>query len=247
VEYAVHSVGDWQQVLYQMTSGLAHLHSKQVIHGHLKPKNILVSCADRGVPPMIKLANFGIFKRTSPRNGNPVSLWKLVASRDGYRRAEAFEKTQFTTEMDVFALGLLFGYSLNKGCHPFGEDKDRRIVRIKKSEPMILTANQLHNVTDPVKVFQLINCMLSSTPSMRPTATRVLMDTYFSSITAQESQGVIYFVNTFFILEFNEEFFCFIATSRKLKQEDIDDDEILIIAEYSPQSKRAKRTYNYNI
>ena len=243
MEYAVHAVGDWQQVLYQMTSGLAHLHSKQVIHGHLKPKNILVSCADRGVPPMIKLANFGIVKRTSPRNGNPVSLWKLGGFK-GWLPAEAYDKTQFTTEMDVFALGLLFGYSLNKGCHPFGEDKDRRIVRIKKSEPMILTANQLQNVTDPVKVFQLINCMLSSTPSMRPTATRVLMDTYFSSITAQESQGVIYFVNTLFILKSNEEFLYLIvaATSRKLKQEDIDDDEILIIAEYSPQSKRAKRT-----
>lgn len=179
-EYAVHAVGDWQKVLYQLTSGLNHLHTKQVIHGHLKPKNILVSCPDGEVPPMIKLANFGIVKRTSSRNGNPVSLWKLGGSKS-WLPAEAYVKTQFTIEMDVYALGLLFGYCLNNGSHPFGEDKDERIIRIKKSEPMTLTLNQLRNVNDPEKVFQLINWMLSPEPSMRPTSTRVLMDDFFSS------------------------------------------------------------------
>ena len=46
---------------------------------------------------------------------------------------------------------------------------------------MTLTLNQLRNVNDPEKVFQLINWMLSPEPSMRPTSTRVLMDDFFSS------------------------------------------------------------------
>jgi serine/threonine-protein kinase/endoribonuclease IRE1 len=182
-EYAVHAVGGWQKVLHQITSGLDHLHRKQVIHGHLKPKNILVSYPDCGVPPMIKLVNFGIAHRIISGDGNPVTLWKLGGSK-GWLPAEAYVKTNFTTEMDVYALGLVFFYSLSKGCHPFGKDKEERVIRMKRSEHRVFTADQLKNSTDPEKVVQLINWMLSSEPSARPTTTQLFMDAFFSSTTA---------------------------------------------------------------
>jgi hypothetical protein len=83
----------------------------------------------------MKLANFGIAHRTISEDGNPVSLWKLGGSK-GWLPAEAYVETRFTTEMDVYALGLVLGYSLNKGRHPYGEDKDERVIRMKKSELM---------------------------------------------------------------------------------------------------------------
>ena len=102
----------------------------------------------------------------------------------GWLPAEAYIQTQFTIEMDFYALGLVYGYSLSKGCHPFGDDKDERIVKIKKSKPMTLTANQLQNVTDPEKIFHLITRMLSSVPSSRPSASDVLKDVFFNPIAA---------------------------------------------------------------
>jgi len=177
-KYAGPAIGDWRIVLHQITSGLDHLHRKQITHCHLKPTNILISIPDGGVPPLMKLANFGILRRAISEDGNPVSLWKLGGSK-GWLPAEAHVKTLFTTEMDVYALGLIFGYSLNKGCHLFGEDKDDRIVRMKKAEPIALTANQLQNVTDPENSLRLINRMLSSESNERPATSDVLLDVFF--------------------------------------------------------------------
>jgi serine/threonine protein kinase len=176
-------------VLHQITSGLDHLQKKQVIHCQLKPKNILVSIPDGGVSPLMKLANFGMLRRAISEDGNPVTLWKLGGSK-GWLPAEAYVETLFTTEMDVYVLGLIFCYSLNKGCHPFGEDKEERIIRMKKSEPMTLIANQLQNVTDPEKVFQLINRMLNTESNQRPTASDVLQDAFFNPSVAAESNFV---------------------------------------------------------
>ena len=48
-------------VLYQITAGLNQLHSLGIVHGNLKPSNILVSFPKgNGTEPMIKLADFGI-------------------------------------------------------------------------------------------------------------------------------------------------------------------------------------------
>ena len=47
------------QVLHQMASGLAHLHAEGIVHGDIKPENILISLND---PVQMKLADFGISK-----------------------------------------------------------------------------------------------------------------------------------------------------------------------------------------
>ena len=114
-------------------------------------------------------------------DGNLASIWKLGGFK-GWLPAEAHNvKAKFSTQMDLYALSLIFGYSLNKGCHPFGEDTDKRIVRIKESQPMILTLNQITNVPNLEQVLPLINRMLSSEPSQRPSASDVLEDVFFKS------------------------------------------------------------------
>ena len=138
----------------------------------------------------MKLANFGIVNRTSPQDGNTVSLWKLGGSK-GWLPAEAHFETLFTAEMDLYALGLLFGFSLSKGCHPFGEDKDERVVKMKKSKPMTLAVNQLVNATDPEKVFHLITRMLSSVPRARPSASDVLKDAFINPVLTTASYLVV--------------------------------------------------------
>ena len=138
----------------------------------------------------MKLANFGILRRANSEDGNTASLWKLGGSK-GWLPAEAYIQTQFTAEMDFYALGLVYGYSLSKGCHPFGEDKDERIVKMKKSEPMTLTANQLNNLTDPEKVIHLITRMLSSVPNQRPSASNVLKDDFFNPTATAASDLVV--------------------------------------------------------
>ena len=254
-EYEGPVVGDWKTILRQITSGLDYLHRKEVIHCHLKPTNVLISIPDSGVPPMMKLANFGVVKRVSSKIGNPVSLWKLGGSK-GWLPAEAYIQTLFTPEMDVFALGLLFGYSLNKGCHPFGEDKEERVVKMKKSEPLILTSNHLQNVADPEKVFQLITSMQSSEPSARPTTSQVLNDASLSFIARTSDLGVPLesgkFILIFFCVlhHFNQAFLYLTETPnfRNIKNEAVDnEEEVSIIAVHRPQKKGAKGAQSFHL
>jgi len=60
-----------RKILWQMTQGLAHLHSKGIVHRDIKPTNILIyvppsseNGAAINVEPLIKLADFGISKTT---------------------------------------------------------------------------------------------------------------------------------------------------------------------------------------
>lgn len=54
---------DEKEILRQVTQGLAHLHSKEIVHRDIKPTNILIfvpdGCRSR---PQAKLADFGLSK-----------------------------------------------------------------------------------------------------------------------------------------------------------------------------------------
>ena len=136
------------QVLHQMASGLAYLHSEGIVHGDIKPENILISLND---PVLIKLADFGLCKEvTFPgRNifqpdpkcdlSSCIGSFTLTTIRGtpGWTSPEAIKMSQFnsaslkkfkaagnskrgSTASDVFAYGLVSFYYINKGIHPFG-------------------------------------------------------------------------------------------------------------------------------
>lgn len=76
---------------------------------------------------------------------------------------------------------------------------------------MTLTANQLHNVTDPEK---LVNRMLSTESNQRPTASDVLKDPFFNSSAAEsnfaapqshESQGQLVLKLFFIFYNYKQE------------------------------------------
>lgn len=111
-----------------------------------------------------------------------MSLWKLAGSK-GWMPSETYTEECFTYAMDVFALGCIFGYTLNKGRHPFGLDKDERIIRIKYGQPMEMRARDLLDVNGAIAVFQLIRLMVSSEANRRPSVSEVLRHSFFIRLT----------------------------------------------------------------
>ena len=184
-EYNGPPVGDSDnhEVLRQIVSGLDHLHSKNIVHRDLKPSNILISLPDGKVPPLMKLADFGLsrkneegqskFNRTVGYMGSsPVFL---PFGTDGWIGPEVYGgQSIYSFQVDIFPLGCIFGFTLCGARHPFGNDC---VNRIKKGESMILAFGDLKE--GDKKAFALIEKMVNTDPNKRPKATEILQDDFF--------------------------------------------------------------------
>ena len=49
-----------EEVLHQIVKGVHHLHLLNIVHGDLKPSNVLVSFPNGDLDPMLKVADFGL-------------------------------------------------------------------------------------------------------------------------------------------------------------------------------------------
>lgn len=165
------------EILHQVTQGLAHLHSKNVVHRDIKPTNILIFVTQSQKRPKVKLADFGISRilKTGREDFTNTSVTNPKGTR-GWMGPEVYECDRFDFSVDIWALGLIFAYTLSKGNkHPFGDESNERIFRIKRKEPMLMVQEDLKVPYSRDGVaFRLIQSMLEMDPSKRPTATDIL-------------------------------------------------------------------------
>ncbi len=115
-------------VLHQLASGLAYIHSKDLVHRDVKPENVLIH-VDSDDKVTMKWADFGLSKPVNERGTFTMSgvkgsmSWmapELLKERNPGRN-NLGPKARGTVKSDVFAEGCVFGYFLSDGTHPFGE------------------------------------------------------------------------------------------------------------------------------
>ena len=129
-------------IIRQIGKGIDHLHRSNIVHRDLKPSNILISLPYGSVGPCFKLSlNFGVTR--VGKGSDQIPLWKLTGSKS-WMPAEIYIVNQFTPEIDIFAFGCIVGFILSKGKHIFGQEKEERIIRIKRKGPIVLTAKDLN-------------------------------------------------------------------------------------------------------
>ncbi|XP_074099180.1 serine/threonine-protein kinase/endoribonuclease Ire1 isoform X1 [Cotesia typhae] len=156
-----------KNILLQATSGLAHLHSLDIVHRDIKPHNVLLSMPGPRGEVRAMISDFGLCKKLQLGRMS-FSRKSGVTGTEGWIAPEMLNGERTTCAVDIFSLGCVFYYVLSNGNHPFG-DTLRRQANILCGESDLSSLTDISN-NDKELALVLIKAMIDSDPTSRPPA-----------------------------------------------------------------------------
>ncbi|KAL2472733.1 Mitogen-activated protein kinase 19 [Forsythia ovata] len=231
--------------LYQMLRALKYMHTANVYHRDLKPKNILANANCK-----LKICDFGLARVAFSDTPTTVFWTDYVATR-WYRAPELCGSffSKYTPAIDIWSIGCIFAEVLTgKPMFPgksvvhqldlitdvLGTPSADTIsgVRNEKARKYLTDMRKKHSVSfaekfptaDPLAV-KLLRRLLAFDPKDRPTAEEALGDPYFKGLAKLEREPSCQPISK---LEFEFE-------RRRVTKEDIRELIFREILEYHPQ------------
>ncbi|XP_065065505.1 serine/threonine-protein kinase/endoribonuclease IRE1-like [Rhopilema esculentum] len=163
-------------LLYQALSGLAHLHSLNIVHRDIKPHNVLISKPNAHGVVKAMISDFGLCKKLAI--GRHSFSSRSGIGTEGWIAPEMFQNDMnITKACDIFSYGCVAYYVLSKGSHPFGEIF-RRQANILGGQ---YSLDKIHYLENEFEVKDLLKQMLMVDPSKRPKASAALKHPFFWS------------------------------------------------------------------
>ncbi len=107
------------KVLLQLAKGLDYLHSQNILHGDIKPENILISST---TPVLMKWTGFG-FRRSRVNYSVTTNVTTRMAPRKWWPpemyQDDNMQSKEGSKEGEIFSSGCVFLYLISGGLHPF--------------------------------------------------------------------------------------------------------------------------------
>ena len=115
------SMEQFLDIAMQCAEGLGAAHHQRILHGDIKPENIMLTAAQR-----VKILDFGVAKRfSSPdpnaETGSLASITTALSGTPAYMAPEVLLQKPYDGRADLFSLGLVF-YEMLGGKQPFATD-----------------------------------------------------------------------------------------------------------------------------
>ena len=112
-----------QSYFREVLEALCYLHSKKLVHGNLKPNNIIIEKDTK----LVKLVNFGFSNHVTQKCVRMVNEFdKLVYN------APELEKGYYTEKNDIWSLGVILYLTLS-GNLPFYAESAQKLTKLKKN------------------------------------------------------------------------------------------------------------------
>ncbi|XP_058077831.1 mitogen-activated protein kinase 15 [Magnolia sinica] len=198
----------YQFFLYQLLRGLKYIHTANVFHRDLKPKNILANADCK-----LKICDFGLARVAF--NDTPTAIfWTDYVATRWYRAPELCGSffSKYTPAIDIWSIGCIFaelltGKPLFPGKNvvhqldlmtdllgtPSAEaiarvrnEKARRYLSCMRRKKPVPLSQKFPNA-DPLAL-RLLERMLAFEPKNRPSAEEALADPYFRSLAKVERE-----------------------------------------------------------
>ncbi|KAF3551752.1 hypothetical protein DY000_02002354 [Brassica cretica] len=235
----------YQFFLYQLLRALKYIHTANVYHRDLKPKNILANANCK-----LKICDFGLARVAF--NDTPTTIiWTDYVATRWYRAPELCGSfySKYTPAIDIWSIGCIFAEVLmGKPLFPgknvvhqldlmtdllgtpsldtisrVRNEKARRYLTSMRKKPPIPFTQKFPNA-DPLSL-KLLERLLAFDPKDRPTAQEALADPYFKGLAKVEREPSCQPITK---MEFEFE-------RRKVTKEDIRELISREILEYHPQ------------
>ncbi|CAH1450021.1 unnamed protein product [Lactuca virosa] len=231
--------------LYQMLRALKYMHTANVYHRDLKPKNILANANCK-----LKICDFGLARAAFTDTPTTIFWTDYVATR-WYRAPELCGSfySKYTPAVDIWGIGCIFAEVLTgKPLFPgksvvhqlelitdllgtpspdtisrVRNDKARKYLTDMRRKKAVTFSEKFLDV-DPLAL-RLLQRLLAFDPKDRPTAEQALADPYFKGLSKVEREPSC---QSFSKLEFEFE-------RRRVTKEDIRELIFREILEYHPQ------------
>ncbi|KAG5240966.1 hypothetical protein OIU76_014484 [Salix suchowensis] len=198
----------YQFFLYQLLRGLKYIHTANVFHRDLKPKNILANADCK-----LKICDFGLARVAF--NDTPTAIfWTDYVATRWYRAPELCGSffSKYTPAIDIWSIGCIFAelltgkplfpgknvvHQLDLMTELLGTPTPEAIARVRnekarrylssmrKKKPIPLS--QKFPNADPLAL-RLLERMLAFEPKDRPTAEEALADPYFKGLAKVERE-----------------------------------------------------------
>ncbi|MBA1274941.1 serine/threonine-protein kinase [Stutzerimonas azotifigens] len=156
-----------RDIALPLLEALAYSHSRGVIHGDLKPSNVMLS--DDG----LRLFDYGLGQ---PLEGVLPGLPRLSRNRftawtPRYAALELLDGGDLSVATDLYALGCLL-YELASGSHPF------RRLSAKQAKAMALDGELQRPARLPPHCWPALRCALAFEPAQRQVSVAELLDLF---------------------------------------------------------------------
>jgi tetratricopeptide (TPR) repeat protein/TolB-like protein/tRNA A-37 threonylcarbamoyl transferase component Bud32 len=168
------SIPEFLHIAIQCARGLSVAHENGVVHGDIKPENVMLTHKTREV----KLCDFGLARGVpAPHTGDATATASTlilkensIAGTPAYMAPETLASGLTTPRSDIFSLGVMF-YELISGRHPFRAADIAATTRRIAAE----TPPPLHQVAGVSKtVSAIVERMLQKDPEGRYDARELL-------------------------------------------------------------------------
>ncbi|KAA3482674.1 mitogen-activated protein kinase 20-like isoform X2 [Gossypium australe] len=163
-----------QFFLYQLLRALKYIHTANVYHRDLKPKNILANANCK-----LKICDFGLARVAF--NDTPMTIfWTDYVATRWYRAPELCGSffSKYTPAIDIWSIGCIFAEVCN-------EKARRYLTSMRKKQP--IPFEQKFPNADPLAL-HLLQRLLAFDPKDRPTAEEALADPYFKGLARVERE-----------------------------------------------------------
>ncbi|KAG7361395.1 serine/threonine protein kinase [Nitzschia inconspicua] len=194
IEKGAYSEADAARLVREVGSALAFLHGIGLVHGDLKPENLMCTTANL-TDAVTKIVDFGCAEVIDPKSPFYDADEKhSVTNTPGYSPPEVLDNSRKCTKLepsvDMFAVGVII-YIILTGMHPFdlsGESTEKEMsdrVRNKQAPPLRNSTITEHLSPSAI---DLIERLIQWNPKKRMTAQEMLEHPWVRGVTATKAK-----------------------------------------------------------